>query len=160
MAPTAPTLNRQPAQQGQRPANVAPIPFPRAARRKSIQAASATVTVGNAAVLPLAPIVLPPAGYLIDLEIYVQIATTGNGAVVAVAAGTDIPWTIFNSIQVTNAAGDTIYVPINGMDLYNINKYSGIYQAPNCDPRRDPAFVPLTTGAGVDHQGLCDRSLR
>jgi hypothetical protein len=35
------------------------------------------------------------------------------------------------------------------MDLYNINKYSGIYQAPNCDPRSDPTFVALTTGAGA-----------
>lgn len=145
---TAPTINRQ-AQPAQKPAQAMPIPFCRAARRKSIQAISQTVTVGNASVVPLAPIVLPPAGFLIDLEIYVQIATTGNGATVAVAAGTDIPWNIINSMQVTNAAGDTIYVPINGMDLYEINKYSGTYQAPNCDPRRDPVFVPLTTGAGA-----------
>lgn len=147
---TAPTINnRQAPAQATRSNAVQPIPFCRASRRKSIQAGSNSVLLSNAAVTPLAPVVLPPAGFLRDLEIYIQVATLTNGATVAVAAGTDIPWNIINSLQVTNAAGDTIYVPINGFDLYIINKYSGIYQSPNCDPRSDPDFVAFTTGAGA-----------
>ena len=147
---TAPTVsNRQAVAQSPKSNAPMPIPFCRAARRKSIQATSGSVALSNGSVTPLPPLVLPPAGFLRDLEVYFQIATTGNGATVAVAAGTDIPWNLINNLQVTNAAGDTIYVPISGFDLYLINKYSGIYQAPNCDPRRDPVFAALTTGAGA-----------
>lgn len=146
---SAPTINRQPQGQTTKPAQVMPIPFTRAAHRKSIQAGSGTVTLSAGALTPVAPIVLPPAGFIRDIELYIQVTSTGNGATVAVAAVNDQPWNYINSMQVTNAAGDTIYVPINGYQLYLINKYGGMYQAPNCDPRRDPAFVALTTGAGA-----------
>lgn len=130
-------------------ANVMPIPFTRAARRKSIQAFAQTVTLSAGAVTPLPPIELPAAGFLRDLEVYVQVTSTGNAATVANAAVTDLPWNLFNSVQITNAAGDTIYVPINGYQWYLIQKWFGIYQPPHCDPRADPAFVALTTGAGA-----------
>lgn len=146
-APTRPGNNNVQAPSQTQQAAVMPIPFPRAARRKSIQAFTQTVAIAAGAVTPLPPIELPAAGFLRDLEVYVQIASSGNSATVANAAVTDLPWNLINSMQITNAAGDTIYVPINGYQLYLIDKWAGIYQSPHCDPRGDPAFVATTTGA-------------
>jgi hypothetical protein len=141
-------MNPQAGQQGQKPAAVMPIPFTRASRRKSIQAFAQAFTLSAGATTNVAPIELPAAGFLADLEVLVQISVTGNSAAVANPAVGDLPWNVINSMQITNAAGDTIYVPINGYQLYLINKYGGIYPPPNCDPRNDPAFVATTTGAG------------
>lgn len=126
-----------------------PIPFTRAARRKSIQAYTGTFTLTAGSTTQLPPILLPPAGFIRDIEMVLTVTSTGNTATVAAAAVSDIPFNIINSMLVTNAAGDTIYVPINGYQLYLIDKWSGIYQQPFCDPRADQAFIPLTTGAAA-----------
>lgn len=126
-----------------------PIPFPRAARRKSIQAFSQTYTLAAGATTPVQPIELPAAGFLRDMEIEIAIASTGNAATVAAPTVTDLPWNVIASMQITNASGDTIYVPMNGYFYYLINKYGGMYQPPFCDPRALPRFVALTTGAGA-----------
>lgn len=145
----APTMNRNPQATQQNADNRMPIPFTRAARRKSIQGYNRTYTLSAGSVTPVEPIELPPAGFIRDIEMYFTIASSGNSATVALLAGGDAPWNLINSMQVTNAAGDTIYVPINGYQLYLINKYSGIYESPMSDPRNDPAFTALTTGAGA-----------
>jgi hypothetical protein len=146
---TAPTVkNPQATQQNQQRA-VMPIPFTRAARRKSIQGYNRTYTLSAGATVPVEPIELPPAGFVRDIEMLITVSSTGNAAAVALGAGGDAPWNVINSLQVTNAAGDTIYVPINGYQLYLINKYGGMYPAWNSDPRNDPAFVAPTTGAGA-----------
>lgn len=142
-------MNPQSSQQTARTNAPMPIPFTRAARRKSIQAFVATYALASGATTNVAPIELPAAGFLRDLEVYIQVASSGNSATVAAPAVGDLPWNLVNSMQITNAAGDTIYVPINGYQLYLINKYSGIYPVPNCDPRNDPSFVAATTGAGA-----------
>lgn len=144
--PSAPTRN--PQQQNAQQA-VMPIPFPRAARRKNIQAFTYTTTIAAGSTTNLPPIELPAAGFIRDLEMYFTITSAGNGATVANAAVNDLPFNLVNSIQVTNAAGDTIYVPINGYQLMLIQKYSGIYQPPFSDPRGDQAFVATTTGAAA-----------
>jgi len=148
-APTVQNRNPQPSDAGNGKAAPAPIPFTRAARRKSIQAYTKTFTLSAGSTTAVEPIELPAAGFIRDLEVYVQIASSGNSATVANPAVGDLPWNVLNNIQVTNAAGDTIYVPINGYQLYLINKYGGIYPPPNCDPRADQVFVATTTGAGA-----------
>lgn len=146
MAPTVQT----PAQQSNAKTQaVAPIPFTRAARRKSIQAHSQTYTLAAGSTTLVAPIELPAAGYLRDVEMLVTISSAGNAANVALPAGGDVPWNVINQLSVTNAAGDSIYVPIPGYQLYLINKWSGIYPQPQCDPRSDPAFTALSTGGGA-----------
>jgi hypothetical protein len=149
--PSAPTVaNRNPQPQARtQQAAPAPIPFTRAARRKSIQAYTGTFALSAGSAVALPPIELPAAGYLRELVVLVQIASTGNSATVANPAVGDLPWNIINQLQITNAAGDSIYVPIPGYQLYKINKYGGIYQPPFCDPRNDPAFVATTTGSGA-----------
>jgi len=146
----APTVtNRQGSTPGDRQAPAPPIPFTRAARRKSIQAFSQTFTLAAGTTTPVQPIELTAAGFLRYLDVEVTFVSTGNSATVALPAVGDAPWSVLNSLMVTNAAGDTIYVPITGYDLYLINKYGGMYEAPFNDPRNDPAFVALTTGAGA-----------
>lgn len=126
-----------------------PIPFVRAARRKSIQAFTQTVTL-TTSVQPLAPIELPAAGFIRDLELTFTISSAGNTATVANPSGNhDFPWNYIASIQITNAAGDTIYVTQPGYFYYLIHKYSGVYQPPFNDPRNLPGFTAPTTGAGA-----------
>lgn len=140
--------NPQPPQGGNGKSAPMPIPFCRAARRKQIQGFNRTYRLSAGSTTPVEPIELPPAGFLRDIELTITFASAGNAA--AVTLLNDAPWSVINSMQVTNAAGDTIYVPINGYQLYLINKYSGIYgDALTADPRNDPGFVALTTGAGA-----------
>ena len=149
MALAPAVANRQPQARNQQQNAPQPIPFTRAARKKSIQAFTQSFTLSAGAVTPVAPIELPAAGFLRYLEILVNINSSGNAATVANPAVGDLPWNTINSIMVTNAAGDTIYVPINGYQLYLINKYGGMYEAPFNDPRNDPSFIATTTGAGA-----------
>lgn len=126
-----------------------PIPFTRAARRKSVQAFSQTFTLSAGSTTAVSPIELPAAGFIRDLEVNVALASTGNAATVAAPAVGDLPFNVINQMQITNASGDSIYVPLNGYFYYLINKYGGMYQTPLCDPRALPGFVALTTGAGA-----------
>jgi hypothetical protein len=142
-------MNKQGSTPGGQQAPQPPIPFTRAARRKSIQAYSKTFTLTAGATTPVEPIELTAAGFLRYLEVVVTITSSGNAATVANPAVGDLPFNAINSIMVTNAAGDTIYVPIGGYDLYLINKYGGMYEPPFNDPRNDPAFIATTTGAGA-----------
>lgn len=146
----APTVtNPQPRTGNGSNAPMPPIPFVRAARRKSIQAFQQTFTLAAGATTPVQPIELTAAGFLRYLDLDVTITSTGNAAAVANPAVTDLPWNVINSFAVTNAAGDSIYVPIGGYSLYLINKYGGVYESPFNDPRNDPAFTATTTGAGA-----------
>lgn len=150
---TAPTVSR-PATNTQANGNaqrqtVQPIPFTRAARRKSIQAWQESYTLG-ATPVAARPIELPAAGFLRYVDMLLDVNVTGNAAVVAAPGGTlDFPWNLIASIQVTNAAGDSITVPLSGYQLYLINKYGGNWEPPNCDPYSDPAFEAVTAGAGA-----------
>lgn len=127
-----------------------PVPFCRAARRKSQQGDTASYTLSAGSTTPARPLELPAAGFLRYIEMIFDLNVTGNSATVAAPGGTlNFPWNLINSIQVTNAAGDSITVPLNGYLLYLINKYGGNWQPPNCDPYNDPQFEAVTTGAGA-----------
>lgn len=126
----------------------AAIPFTRAARMKSNLAFQTNAVVLGAATVPQSPVQVPAAGYLRALELLVTITSTGNAAAVALAA--DAPWSILNQVSLVNSAGDNIITPVSGYQLYLMNKYGVfIVNSPYNDPRRDPAFVALTTGAGA-----------
>lgn len=153
--PAAPTVRQQPrtaqnnqqAQGGQRA--IMPVPFCRAARRKSGQAYQDSYVLG-ASVVTARPIEVPASGFIRYLEFLFDVNVTGNSATVAAPGGTlSFPWNLIASIQVTNAAGDSITVPLTGYELYLINKYGGTRQPPFCDPYNDPQFEAVTTGAGA-----------
>jgi len=147
---TAPTVANKQQNQNAQKAAPQPIPFTRASRRKSQQAAAETYTLALASTTPARPIELPAAGFIRYIEMLIDVNTTGNSAAVAAPAGTfGFPWNIINSMQITNAAGDSITVPLDGYLLYLINKYGGNWEPPNCDPYADPQFEAVTAGAGA-----------
>lgn len=128
---------------------VAQIPFTRAARMKSnVAAVTATQTIGAAAV-PLAPIQIAAAGYLRGLECIVNITSAANAATVTTTPA-DQPWAVINQMSLVNSAGDNIISPVSGYQWYLMNKYGANRVTPPFnDPRRDPQFSALTTGAGA-----------
>lgn len=143
--PATNTPNNQNAQQ----AAVQPIPFCRASRRKTGQAYQDSYVLG-ASVVTARPIEVPASGYIRFLDMLFDVNVAGNSAVVAAPGGTlSFPWNLIASIQVTNAAGDSITVPLTGYELYLINKYGGTMQSPNCDPYNNPDFEAVTAGAGA-----------
>lgn len=153
MPASAPTVrrgntNQQPRQNAERAA-VQPIPFCRASRRKSGQAYQDSYVLG-ASVVTARPIEVPASGFIRFLDMLFDVNVAGNSAAVAAPGGTlAFPWNLIASIQVTNAAGDSITVPLTGYELYLINKYGGTMQAPNCDPYNSPDFEAVTAGAGA-----------
>jgi hypothetical protein len=63
-------------------------------------------------------------------------------------------------LTLTNAAGDTIIVPIDGYALYLFNKYGALSEDPPfCDPRQSPLFT-TTPGVGAGLGGSFGFSLR
>jgi len=126
-----------------------PVPFTRAARRKSGQAYQDTYTLG-ASVVTARPIEIPASGFIRYIEMTMSLTVAGNAATVTSPGGTsNFPWNIIASIQVTNASGDSITVPLTGYELYLINKYGAVRNPPFCDPYNDPAYVAPTTGGGA-----------
>jgi hypothetical protein len=140
-------------------AAVQAIPFCRAARRKSGQAYQDSYVLG-ASVVTARPIEVPASGFIRYLEFLFDLNVTGNSATVAAGGATlSFPWSLIASIQVTNAAGDSISVPLTGYELYLINKYGGTRESPQCDPYNDPQFEAVTTGAGATGGSLQFRLL-
>lgn len=67
------------------------------------------------------PIQLPATGFVRRLSmLFTQTATFASGG--AVVAG-DGPWNLINGITLTDATGQPIMQPVNGYNLYLINKY-------------------------------------
>lgn len=130
---------------GQREQAAPMVPFVRAARIKSQQAYSDSFTIGANA-QQVAPIDVPSGGFVKYMDFDFEMVTASNIADVAFAA--DAPWSIVQSLSVTNAAGNSVYVPITGYQWYLINKYCAPGVDPQYfDPRQDPSFS-TTSGTG------------
>lgn len=127
-------------------APVAVVPFTRASRVKSQQAYSGQFTIGAAA-QQVPPIDIPSGGYVKYVDFDFEMVTAGNAA--AVAFDADGPWSVVQSLSVTNAAGNSIYVPITGYQWMIGNKYF----APGVDPQffdpRADMYYSVTSGAGA-----------
>lgn len=147
----APTVAAGKRPQAPRPGGNAPaapaIPFPIAARRKvSLGFTSASVNVAASANANVGPIEIPPTGFLRYLDLYVVGTAAGNSANVAYNA--DAPFNAIAYLTLTNAAGDTIIVPVDGYALYLFNKYGCLDQDAPCDPRSQKGYS-ATTGTGA-----------
>lgn len=124
------------------------VPFVRAARIKTQQAFSQAFTM-SANAQQVAPIDVPSGGYVKYIDFDFQCVTAGNAAATAFQA--DGPWSVVQSMSVTNAAGNSIYVPITGYQWMLTNKYMAPGVDPDYyDPRSpsDPSYS-TTTGAGA-----------
>lgn len=124
------------------------IKFPIAARRKySLGPTPNAINMSAAgALVNLGPIEIPATGFLRYLDVIVVGTTAANAATVAFAA--DAPFNALQYITLTNAAGDTIIVPVDGYALAMFKKYGALSEDPPwCDPRSSRWFS-VTSGVG------------
>jgi len=143
-APTVKARSAAPARP--QTASTGLVPFTRASRQKTMSAFNVTSTLAATPVV-LAPIEVPPGGFLRFIEIEVTGTTSGNSA--AVAFANDAPYNVLQQLSMVNAAGDSIIVPVGGHRLAMMNKYFLWGQdSPNCDPAAGLEFSK-TTGSGA-----------
>lgn len=157
---TSPAQTRPRPQAPNNPKTVAPIPFPIAARRKFALGFTSNAAVMSAAGANanLGPIEIPPTGFLRYVELVVTGTTAANAATTVFAA--DAPFNAISYLTLTNAAGDTIIVPVDGYALYLFNKYGALSEDPPfCDPRQSPLFS-TTAGVGAGLGGSFAFALR
>lgn len=121
------------------------VPFTRASRQRSMQAFDISQTMG-ASTITLNPIEIPAAGYLRYIDVYVEITSAGNSAATAFAA--DAPWNALGQVSVTNAAGDSMMVPLSGYNVFLLNKYGAFADNPPYSDPRATGFS-TTTGSGA-----------
>lgn len=87
---------------------------------------------------------VPSNAFLEDVYILVEATTAGNGNAVTFAA--DGPFNVFDTIRFTDTNNADLCGPLNGWELYVINKYGG-YRFSD-DPKASPVYS-ATTGAGA-----------
>lgn len=79
----------------------------------------------------------PPQGFLRGLYVLVEASGASNVATVAYQS-IDAPFNMIDSITLEDTNSKPIVGPLNGYDLYLINKYGGY--AFGADPKRSPVF--------------------
>lgn len=87
---------------------------------------------------------IPPAGFLRGLYLIVQATTSGNAATTAFKE--DGPFSVFDTITLEDVNSAPIVGPLNGHDLYLIDKFGGYDHS--SDPKQSPSYS-ATTGAGA-----------
>jgi hypothetical protein len=92
----------------------------------------------------LAVLNVPPAGFLRGLYILVNATTAGNSATVAYKANG--PFNVIDTVTLEDVNSAPIVGPMNGWDLYIINKYGG-YRFSD-DAKSSPVYTALT-GSGA-----------
>lgn len=90
----------------------------------------------------LGPIDVPSYGFLRHIIVLVE-ATGGTASGTNAVAKEDAPWSILDSIQLTDVNGAPIISLMSGYDLFIANLVGGY--APS-DPRSNPAFQTVTVG--------------
>lgn len=122
------------------PAAPAAIPFTRGSSLATMQDATRSYTAGASD-----QIQLQTNSFLENLVLDFSLTTSGNVASVAFAE--DAPWSVIQSIELSDPANQAIITPISGYGLYLLNKY---LPDTDCffDPQMDPNYSAVTgTGA-------------
>lgn len=126
------------------PAPLQYVPFVRGAHEHTEPFDDFTSLALSANAQAHGPVDVPAYGYLRHIIMLVTIGTAGSGGS-AVAAG-DSPWIVFQNVQLTDVNGAFLVGPLNGYDLYILNKYGGyVYEA---DPNMSPVFSPVNATTG------------
>jgi hypothetical protein len=115
------------------------VPFTRAAREQvqPIFDNSHALGVGS---LGTGPHDIAPHGFMRHVVLLVE-ATGGAGS--AAVAKADAPWDVLDEISLSDVNGNPIFGPVNGYELYLINKY-GAY-AYMTDPKLSPIYQAVQT---------------
>lgn len=116
---------------------IAALPFTSAAREHTEIAFDQTLTPSTTTqeVLQGANQSLPAEGYL--RSVWFQVTASG-GTVGSAALAADAPWTVIQSVTLSDVNGAPIFGPVSGYELYLINKYGGYMFA--ADPKSDPDY--------------------
>jgi hypothetical protein len=104
------------------------------------QTVSTTTSTQDLAVLNV-----PPAGFLRGLYILVNATTSGNSATVAYKANG--PFNVIDTVTLEDVNSAPIVGPMNGYDLYVINKYGG-YRFSD-DSKSSPVYTAVTGAGGT-----------
>lgn len=88
------------------------------------------------------PIQLPATGFVRRISMFFS-ATVTSASAGAIVAG-DGPWNLISGVTLTDATGQPIFQPVNGYNLYLINKYlpSGMEKTNTPNPWGTPQFGP------------------
>ncbi len=136
-----------PTAEGQSPAAQAIMrnPFVRAAA-EARQPFSDRSTLITASAQQVGPVDVSAMGFLRNIVLTVQ-ATGGVGA--GVVAKEDAPWTAITSISLEDVNGRPIVGPLDGYDLYLINKWGGIGMSVGIfDPALKQSFSAVGASGG------------
>jgi hypothetical protein len=98
----------------------------------------------TASTLDMPVLNVPPAGFLRGLYLMFEGVTAANAATVAFRA--NAPFNVIDSVTLEDVNSAPIVGPLDGYDLYVINKYGGYkYQD---DPKKSPIYSAVT-GSGA-----------
>jgi len=139
--------DRAAAPPGRDSAGVVTLPFVRAAHEQQLPSEADQSVLLAAGSTQVGVFELPATGWLRSIILKVDAAPGVNGAAV-IDAEPDAPWSVIDSVVVTDPAGNEIFGPHTGYELYLINKYGGY--SFGGDPRLSPAFTDIVAGAGND----------
>ena len=139
------TGQQAPATTAPAPSQVAVIPFTRAARKKSALVSQFISGNLSSSVTNVNPAQIVAAGYLKRLKVTVVGTTSANAATVAFA--NDGPFNVLTQIFFNQPNGAALIQPIEGFDLYALNKY-GAFNTGSFDPVSDPGYF-VTPGSGA-----------
>lgn len=132
-----PVLTQAPTQEEAPAAAPSPVvPFVKGAQEQRVPTEADESLLITAASRQVGSFELPATGWLRSVIVRVE-ATGGTGAVAVAAA--DAPWNVIDSIVLTDPAGNEIFGPLSGYELYLANKYGGY--AFGGHPKDSPAFT-------------------
>jgi hypothetical protein len=94
------------------------------------------VSLQASAPTPITPQQIPAVGYINGLLL--EVIITGSGGTTP-AFTADGPFNVIQTISLRNAAGVNLIAPVNGYDLYVMNKFGGQVN-PGFGPYADPKF--------------------
>ena len=132
-----------PPAQGQAPTVL--VPFTRAAKEHMETFYDKTVTL-SASPSSLGPIDVPAYGFA--RGVWILCEATGGSGTAAVAAAADGPFSLFDTITLSDVNGAPIYGPLSGYETSIVDKLGGYFPGLP-DPKSDPDYSPIAVGANA-----------
>lgn len=115
------------------------VPFVRASRQGIEPMDDRSQALGSSTV-QVSDVKVPPMGFL--RAIILDVTVTGGTATWTYTA--DAPWNVLQDIQLVDANGRPIVGPINGYDLFLVNKWLG--NSYDSNPANSPGYSAPTSG--------------
>lgn len=124
-------------------AAVLPQPFTRAAKEHQEPMFDVSQPLGGSSVA-LGPFDVPAYGYM--RGIWLWVSATGGAGTATVAMKEDAPFNVLSELALIDVNGANLLGPINGYDLYLINKWGGYNLG---DPKSNALYSAPAVGANA-----------